>query len=72
MKDELKENGLFGFALMSLFDNPQHDEGGYQYFLQNEYHLGVIKSGATDSVSIASHGDIEFKGNIISNVFDVQ
>lgn len=72
MRNELKEKGLFGFAVMSLFDNPQHDEGGYQYFLQNEYHLGIIKSGATDSVDIASHGDIVPKMDIVSNIFDAQ
>jgi hypothetical protein len=70
MKSELQEKGLFGFAVMSLFDNPQHDEGGYQYFMQNEYHLGIIKSGAVDSTDIASHGDIQPKGNIVNNIFN--
>jgi len=69
-KVELQNNGLFGFALMSLFDNPQHDVGGYQYFMQNEYHLGVIKSSAKDAVDIASYGDIETKSDIVSVVFD--
>jgi hypothetical protein len=70
IKSELQANGLFGFALMSLFDNPQHDVGGYQYFMQNEYHLGVLKSSAVDEIDIASYGDIVNKGNIISTVFD--
>jgi len=69
-KRELQNNGLFGFALMSLFDNPQHDVGGYQYFMQNEYHLGVIKSSAKDAVDIASYGDIETKSDIVSVIFD--
>jgi hypothetical protein len=70
IKSELQANGLFGFALMSLFDNPQHDVGGYQYFMQNEYHLGVLKSSAQDAVDIASFGDIVPKGTIINSVFD--
>jgi len=70
IKSELQANGLFGFALMSLFDNPQHDVGGYQYFMQNEYHLGVLKSSAQDAVDIASFGDIVSKGTIINSVFD--
>jgi len=70
IKSELQDNGLFGFALMSLFDNPQHDVGGYQYFMQNEYHLGVLKSSAVDAVDIASHGDIQSKGSIINSVFE--
>jgi hypothetical protein len=70
MKSTLQANGLFGFALMSLFDNPQHDVGGYQYFMQNEYHLGVLKSSAIDAVDIASYGDIVPKGTIINSVFD--
>jgi len=68
-KSELQANGLFGFALMSLFDNPQHDVGGYQYFMQNEYHFGAIKSSAQGGVDIASFGDIQEKGNIIGSVF---
>jgi len=64
--------GLFGYAPMSLFDNPQHDEGGYQYFLNNEYHLGIFKTGAIDSVDNYPHGDIVLKGSdnaILSSIF---
>lgn len=68
-KDELQANGLFDFALMSLFDNPQHDVGGYQYFMQNEYHFGILKSSAQGGLDIASFGDIQEKGNIIESVF---
>lgn len=64
-KDDLLENGLFGFATMALFDNPRHDYGGYQYFINNEYHLGIIGSGARDEVDIASYGDLRFKGDDI-------
>jgi len=70
-KDELQANGLFGFALMALFDNPQHDAGGYQYFMQNEYHFGALKSSAQSGVDIASFGNIQEKGNIINSVFGV-
>ena len=70
MREELQEKGLFGFAPMGLFDNPRHDYGGYQYFMQNEYHLGIIKSSAVDGVDIASNGDISSKNSIIENLFD--
>lgn len=70
MREELQEKGLFGFAPMGLFDNPRHDEGGYQYFMQNEYHLGIIKSSAVDGVDIATNGDINSKNSIIENLFD--
>ena len=69
MKDELLESGLFGFAVMELFDNPRHDYGGYQFFMQNEYHLGVIKSSAEDEIDIAPFGDIVQKGDIIDTLF---
>ncbi len=70
MKTELQQKGLFGFAPMALFDDPRHDYDGYQYFMQNEYHLGVIKSGAVDGVDIATNGDISPKSNIIENLFN--
>ncbi len=69
MKSELLNRGLFGFAPMALFDDPRHDYGGYQYFMQNEYHLGIIKSGAVDGVSIATDGDIVTKGDIVNSLF---
>jgi len=70
LKPQLKANGLFGFAPMELFDNPRHDYGGYQYFMNNEYHLGIIGSGAKDELSIASYGDLHFKGHILDYIFD--
>ncbi len=68
-KSTLQESGLFGFAPMALFDNPRHDYGGYQYFMQNEYHIGILKSGAKDEKDIATHGDIQPKGNILKYLF---
>lgn len=62
-KEKLQENGLFGYAPMALFDNPRHDYGGYQYFMQNEYHLGLIGSSAIDEDDIATYGDLRFKGD---------
>jgi len=70
MKTELLNRGLFGFAPMALFDDPQHDAGGYQYFMQNEYHLGIIKSSAVDGVETATNGDITPKSDIITNIFN--
>jgi len=70
MKTELLNKGLFGFAPMALFDDPQHDVGGYQFFMQNEYHLGIIKSSAVDGVDIAPNGDITPKSNIINSLFN--
>jgi hypothetical protein len=70
MKVELQNRGLFGFAPMALFDNPRHDYGGYQYFMNNEYHLGIIKSGAVDGVDTATNGDIVPKSGIIDTLFN--
>jgi hypothetical protein len=52
---------MFGYSVMELFDNPRHDYGGYQFFINNEYHLGIIKSSAIDEEDNATNGDIEFK-----------
>jgi hypothetical protein len=38
------KNGLFGYAPMSLIDHPRHDYGGYQFGMQNEYHLGIYEN----------------------------
>jgi len=62
-QDDLLDAGMFGYAPMTLFDNPQHEVGEYQYFLENEYHLGIMKSGAIDTVDLYVHGDIEPKGD---------
>jgi len=63
--EQLASNGLFGLATMKLFDNPQQDIYGYQYFLQNEYHLGIITTSAVDEVDPYLKGDIQFKGNFL-------
>lgn len=69
LHDTLLENGLFGYAPMALFDNPQHDKNGYKFFMDNEYHLGIVKSSATHESDNYSKGDISFKGNILENIF---
>ena len=43
---------------MELFDNPQHDKGGYQYFINNEYHLGIVGTSAVDETDKYLMGDI--------------
>jgi len=63
---DLNSTSLFGYSIMELFDNPTHDDGGYQYFMQNEYHLGVVKSDINNSQLT---GNIKFKGTILENVF---
>jgi len=68
-KSRLFSKHLIGFSPMALFDVPDHDLGGYQFFLNNEYHLGIIKSSAVDEVDHAINGDIEFKGSILESVF---
>jgi len=68
-KDELLAKGLFGFGVMSLFDNPQNDINGYQYYLNNEYHLGIIKTSAIDELDRYRKGDIEFKEDIVEIIF---
>jgi len=69
LRDTLKKNGLFGYAPMALFDNPRHDYGGYQYFMNNEYHLGIIGSSAKDEVDIAPNGDLKFKADILETIY---
>lgn len=68
-KDSLKSSGLFGYLPMVLFDNPRHDYGGYQYFMQNEYHLGLIQSSAEDETDEYIYGDLEFKGDVLEHIF---
>ena len=62
-KKALHKAGLFGYAPMNLFDDPQHDVGGYQYFLENEYHLGIVKSSAIGGKDFYMEGDIKAKSN---------
>jgi hypothetical protein len=45
---DLHEQGVIGLNVMMLFDDPVHDLGGYQYFLQDEYAIGLIATNAVD------------------------
>jgi len=69
LRPTLKANGMFGFSPMALFDNPRQDYGGYQYFMQNEYHLGIIATNAIDELDKAADGDLYFKGNILDYIY---
>jgi len=68
-KTTLQQNHLFGYSVMSLFDQSDHDIEGYQYFMNNEYHLGIIKSSAPDGSQDGIYGDIEFKKEILQAIF---
>lgn len=69
LRAELQSNGLFGYAPMALFDNPAHDSGGYQYFMNNEYHLGITKTNAVDAVHTRLLGDLSEKSNILNFIY---
>lgn len=68
-QEALKESGLFGYLPMALFDNPRQDYGGYQYFIDDEYHFGLIETSAEDAVDKYIYGDLSFKGNVLEKVF---
>jgi hypothetical protein len=70
LKNTLQANGLFGFSTMELFDNPRHDYGGYQYLMNNTYHLGIVGSSAVDESDIAAYGDLRFKGTMLNAIFN--
>jgi len=70
VQSSLQANGLFGFAPMALFDNPMQDINGYQFFLQNEYHLGLIGSISEDEVDDGIDGSLIFKRNMFEYIFD--
>jgi len=64
---QIKEcKNIFGFSLMNLFDNPTHDNGGWQFFLQNEYHLGIISGKIIDNQLT---GDIKEKDHLLEIIF---
>ena len=63
---DLNSSSLFGYAIMELFDNPTHDDGGYQFFIDNEYHLGIVTSDINNSQLT---GNIQFKGEIVDKIF---
>lgn len=68
-KTTLQQKHLFGYSVMELFDEANHDKDGYQFFMNNEYHLGIIKSSAVDGVDDAINGDIEFKKDILDSIY---
>jgi len=69
-REALVANGLFGYAPMMLIDHPQHDRTGWQFFLQNEYHLGLIKTSAKGGVDLAPYGDMVAKGeDLLEDIF---
>jgi len=57
---------IFGFSIMSLFDDPTHDSNGWQFFLQNEYHLGIITGKIIDNQLT---GDIREKDHLLELIF---
>ncbi len=61
-KKRLQDAGLFGICAMELFDDPNHDEGGYQFFIDNEYHLGVIATKNNDGAFMP-------KGSVLDILF---
>ncbi len=69
LRPRLRRKGLFGYAPMMLFDHPQHDYGGYQFFMRNEYHLGIIATSAEDEIDEHLYGDIEPKGRVLRYIF---
>ncbi len=64
--ETLHLQNLFGFGVMELFDNPTHDLGGYQFFIDNEYHLGIVKGAILDQQRT---GAIEFKTTLLDAIF---
>jgi len=59
----LLQNGLFGYAPMMLFDHPRHGDRGNHFFLQNEYYLGIISTGANPQKDKHLFGDLKPKGD---------
>jgi hypothetical protein len=69
LRPALKEAGLFGYIPMMLFDHPQHDEGGYHFFLKNEHHLGIVRTSAQGEVDLHLYGDIRPKGSVLEEIY---
>ena len=67
-KEALKKAGLFGFSVMELFDDPTHDRGGYQFFIDNKYHIGIIATGAT-ALDTLPDGALKPKGDVLDILF---
>jgi len=62
----LYSKNLFGYSVMELFDNPTHDKGGYQFFMQNEYHLGIV-GGEIKNQQLTD--ELQFKGKVLDYIF---
>ncbi len=65
----LKEAGLFGYMPMMVFDHPQHDEGGYHFFLKNEHHIGIVRTSAVEEVDQHLYGDPKPKGTVLEEIY---
>lgn len=63
IQEQLKQSQFMGLAAMELVDNPQHDAGGYRFFMQNEDCLGLLKTSARPDVDPAAFGDVQPKHN---------
>ena len=63
IKETLNKNGLILYTPMALIDNPNHDSEGSRFFDRNEYHLGLITTGAKDGED-ALYGNLKFKAKI--------
>jgi len=69
-KINLNASGLFGYISMNLFSDPLHDFGGYQYFNQNEYHLGLIQTNSTDGVGPYLSMNFTYDKNVLNYIFN--
>jgi hypothetical protein len=58
---QFKNAQTLGIAMMELIDHPQHDGGGYRFFLENENHLGMAATGAQSGVDAQPDGDLQIK-----------
>jgi cysteinyl-tRNA synthetase len=69
---ELQDSGLIGYAPMALFDDPDHDLPGYQFFSENEYHIGLLATDAKNGIIDEPRGTkIEFKGIGDVSILDI-
>ena len=57
---------------MALFDDPDHDKGEYQFFSENEYHIGIISTNATNGFIGASRSaNMQLKGLNGISILDI-
>jgi len=70
MQSDFIDAGLFAYSPWMLIDDPAHDKNGWQFYLQNEYHFGLMKSSAKPGVDDGFYGDMVAKGvNLLENAF---